>query len=255
MNIDTKTQIYGIIGDPVAHSKSPAMQNTFFKDFGINAVYLAFHVTGDNLPDVIAGFKKIEELRGFNVTIPHKVEIMKYLDEIDCIALKIGAVNTVVVNNGKWIGYNTDWYGVFKTLEENKIPNNVKTLIIGAGGASNGVIYGLQQFGISNIDITNRTAEKAAVCAEQFNIGTVDFASYKDKLDDYQMIINTTTVPFNDLILTFDKNVVYFDLKYYLEAMPDFCIDGKTMLYYQGAKAFELWTGKTVRNYDALQSR
>ncbi len=246
MNIDTKTQIYGIIGDPVAHSKSPAMQNKFFEDSGINAVYLAFHVTAGNLPDVIAGFKKIEELRGFNVTVPHKVEIMKYLDETDSVAQKIGAVNTVVVNNGKWIGYNTDWYGVFKTLEENKISANAKTLIIGAGGASNGVIYGLQQFGISDIDITNRTMEKAAAAAKQFNIGVTDFASYKDKLDDYQMIVNTTTVPFNELVLTFNKNVVYFDLKYYLESMPDFCIDGKIMLYYQGAKAFELWTGKTV---------
>lgn len=246
MNIDTKTQIYGIIGDPVVHSKSPAMQNNFFEDSGINAVYLAFHVTADNLPDVIAGFKKIEELRGFNVTVPHKVEIMKYLDETDPVAQKIGAVNTVVVNNGKWIGYNTDWYGVFKTLEENKISADAKTLIIGAGGASNGVIYGLQQFGISDIDITNRTMEKAATAAKQFNIGVTDFASYKDKLDDYQMIVNTTTVPFNELVLTFNKNVVYFDLKYYLESMPDFCIDGKTMLYYQGAKAFELWTGETV---------
>lgn len=246
MNIDTRTQIYGIIGDPVAHSKSPAMQNKFFEDSGINAVYLAFHVTADNLPDVIAGFKKIEELRGFNVTVPHKVEIMKYLDETDLVAQKIGAVNAVVVNNGKWIGYNTDWYGVFKTLEENKISVNAKTLIIGAGGASNGVIYGLQQFGISDIDITNRTMEKAAAAAKQFNIGITDFASYKDKLDDYQMIVNTTIVPFNELVLTFNKNVVYFDLKYYLESMPDFCIDGKTMLYYQGAKAFELWTGETV---------
>lgn len=248
MNIDTRTQIYGIIGDPVAHSKSPALQNKFFEDLGINAVYLAFHVTKDNLPAVAAGFKKIEELRGFNVTVPHKVEIMKYLDEVDSVAREIGAVNTVVANNGRWIGYNTDWYGVFKTLKENKISANVKTLIIGAGGASNAVIYGLKRFGILNIDITNRTKEKAAAVAEKCNIGIVDFSSYKDRLDDYQLIVNTTTVPFNDLVPHFNENAAYFDLKYYLESTPDFCIDGKTMLYYQGVKAFELWTGKTVAN-------
>lgn len=244
MNIDTKTQIYGIIGDPVEHSKSPEMQNKFFEDSGINAVYLSFHVTRDNLPDIVSGFRKIEELRGFNVTVPHKVEIMKYLEETDLVAQKIGAVNTVVVNNNRWIGYNTDWYGVLKTLEQNKISKNVKTLIIGAGGASNAVIYGLQQFGISDIDITNRTMKKAVEAAEKFDIGIAEFSSYKDKLDEYQMVVNTTTVPFNDLISDFNENTAYFDLKYYLESTPDFCIDGKTMLYYQGAMAFELWTGK-----------
>jgi hypothetical protein len=89
MNIDTKTQLYAIIGDPVEHSKSPAMQNEFFNNAGINAVYLAFHVKGEDLPDVAAGFKKLKELRGFNVTVPHKVEIMKYLDEVDSVAEKM----------------------------------------------------------------------------------------------------------------------------------------------------------------------
>lgn len=248
MDINTKTQIYAIIGDPVEHSKSPAMQNEFFCKTGINAVYLAFHVVKDNLQDVIGGFKKLEELRGFNVTVPHKVEIMKYIDELDPVAMKIGAVNTVVVKDGKWFGYNTDWYGVFKTLQKNNVPCNVKTLIIGAGGASNGVIYGLQQYGISEIAITNRTTEKAIAVAKQFDINVVDFASYKDELDDYQLIINTTTLPFGQMIPDFKNDVIYFDLKYYLESTPDFCIDGKAMLYYQGVKAFELWTGKIIED-------
>ena len=248
MNIDTKTQLYAIIGDPVEHSKSPAMQNEFFNNSGINAVYLAFHVKCEDLPDVVAGFKKLKELRGFNVTVPHKVEIMKYLDEIDSVAKKIGAVNTVVIDdNGKWLGYNTDWYGVFKTLEENKVSRDVKTLIIGAGGAANGVVYGLQEFGISDIAITNRTAEKAEVIAKLFDIKTLDFTSYKDKLNEYQLIINTTTIPFGKMVADFKKDAVYFDLKYYLESTPDFCIDGKTMLHYQGVKAFEYWTGEKIK--------
>jgi shikimate dehydrogenase len=223
------------------------MQNEFFNNAGINAVYLAFHVKGEDLPDVAAGFKKLKELRGFNVTVPHKVEIMKYLDEVDSVAEKIGAVNTVVIDdNGKWLGYNTDWYGVFKTLEENNVSRNLKTLIIGAGGAANGVVYGLQEFGISDIAITNRTAEKAEVIAKQFDIKTLDFTSYKDKLNEYQLVINTTTIPFGKMVADFKKDAVYFDLKYYLESTPDFCIDGKAMLYYQGVKAFELWTGKKI---------
>jgi shikimate dehydrogenase len=223
------------------------MQNEFFNNAGINAVYLAFHVKCEDLPDVVAGFKKLKELRGFNVTVPHKVEIMKYLDEVDSVAKKIGAVNTVVIDdNGKWLGYNTDWYGVFKTLEENNVSRNLKTLIIGAGGAANGVVYGLQEFGISDIAITNRTAEKAEVIAKQFDIKTLDFTSYKDKLNEYQLVINTTTIPFGKMVADFKKDVVYFDLKYYLESTPDFCIDGKAMLYYQGVKAFELWTGKKI---------
>ena len=181
------------------------------------------------------------------MTVPHKVEIMKYLDEVDSVAKKIGAVNTVVIDdNGKWLGYNTDWYGVFKTLEENKVSRDVKTLIIGAGGAANGVVYGLQEFGISDIAITNRTAEKAEVIAKQFDIKTLDFTSYKDKLNEYQLVINTTTIPFGKMVADFKKDVVYFDLKYYLESTPDFCIDGKAMLYYQGVKAFEYWTGKKI---------
>ena len=247
MNIDTKTQLYAIIGDPVEHSKSPTMQNEFFNNAGINAVYLAFHVKGEDLPDVVTGFKKLKELRGFNVTVPHKVEIMKYLDEVDSVAKKIGAVNTVVINNGKGFGYNTDWYGVFKTLEENKVSRDVKTLIIGAGGAANGVVYGLQEYGISDIAITNRTAEKAEVIAKLFDIKTLDFASYQDKLNEYQLVINTTTIPFGQMIADFKKDVVYFDLKYYLESTPDFCIDGKTMLHYQGVKAFEYWTGEKIK--------
>jgi shikimate dehydrogenase len=223
------------------------MQNEFFNNAGINAVYLAFHVKCEDLPDVVAGFKKLKELRGFNVTVPHKVEIMKYLDEVDSVAKKIGAVNTVVIDdNGKWLGYNTDWYGVFKTLEENNVSRNLKTLIIGAGGAANGVVYGLQEYGISDIAITNRTAEKAEVIAKQFDIKTLDFTSYKDKQNEYQLIINTTTIPFGKMVADFKKDAVYFDLKYYLESTPDFCIDGKAMLYYQGVKAFELWTGKKI---------
>lgn len=245
IEITPQTALYGIIGDPVKHSKSPTLQNHFFHSAGIDSIYFPFQVKKENLGTVLKGFRCFEELKGFNVTVPHKETISLYLDEIDPAAKTIGAVNTVQIENGKWIGYNTDWYGVKKTLELYRLTSESSVLIIGAGGASRSVIYALQAFGIQHISITNRTSEKSQTLAASFGIQHIDFTEHREKADSYDWIINTTTLGFSDLLPVFQKETVYFDLKYYLGSPPaDHFIDGKEMLLHQGARAFEIWTGQ-----------
>ncbi|OHD05361.1 MAG: shikimate dehydrogenase [Spirochaetes bacterium GWD1_27_9] len=242
MEITAKTLPTFIIGNPISHSKSPVFQNAAFNHCNINSVYLAINIEKNDFEAVIAGLKKIN-IFGMNITIPYKVDILKYVDELSEDAKLIGAVNTIEVLNGNWVGHNTDWYGVYKTLELNKLSPSQDCLIIGAGGATNGVIYGLQQYGVKNIAITNRTKDKAELIKDQFNIDLIDFEEYKSKIKNYSLIINTTSIDFNKLVDSFLEDKTYFDLKYYSGKidMPNY-IDGKIMLLYQGAKAFEIWT-------------
>lgn len=241
--IDAETKLYGIIGDPVSHSKSPHMHNAAFDFRSINAVYLAFNIKKEKLADALSGLKNITELKGFNVTVPHKTAVMEYLDAVDDVASVIGSVNTVKNENGLWKGYNTDYYGVVKTLENNGLDNNAKVLVIGAGGASPAVIYALQEYGFKQIDIVNRTESTAAELSAKFNIGLISFNDYREKSSDYGFIINTTTLSFSELLDNFYDDAVYFDLKYYKEAgtLIKKYIDGKDMLLYQACLSHKVW--------------
>jgi shikimate dehydrogenase len=233
-----------LIGNPVSHSKSPIFQNAGFQHSKINSTYLAVNVEKENFKKVMIGFKLID-IYGMNVTIPYKTSIIEFVDELSEEAKKIGAINTIEVVNKKWIGHNTDWYGVLKTLENNKVSNKLNVLIIGAGGAANGVIYGLQKYGIKNIAITNRSIEKAVTIKEQFKVELVDYNDYRNRVKFYSMIINATSINFNELVDNFENEKIYFDLKYYSEKIKarNF-IDGSDMLLYQGIKSFEIWTKK-----------
>jgi shikimate dehydrogenase len=239
---DSRTLLTLLIGHPVSHSKSPVFQNAAFKKNGVNSVYVAVDIERENFKEVAGSLKKID-LFGINVTVPYKSDILEFIDELKDDARIINSVNTIEIKDKKWIGHNTDWYGVFKTLEKRKIHKTHNILIIGSGGATNGVIYGLQKYGIKNITITNRTFEKAKSVQKYFNVDIIDFEKYKRLVKNYSMIINTTTLKFNDLIDEFDDKTVYYDLKYYT-GKPDAknYIDGKDMLLYQGAKSFEIWT-------------
>ena len=138
------------------------MLNRAFQEAGINAVYAAFHVRPEELGDAVRGIRALG-YRGINVTIPHKVEVMQYLDEIDEGARIVGAVNTIVNESGKLIGYNTDGIGYVRSLkEETGIELKGKSvLLLGAGGAARGVAYALAKEGASRIYIANRTKERA----------------------------------------------------------------------------------------------
>lgn len=240
--ITATSDLYLLIGNPVSHSLSPIFQNAAFDYYKINGVYIAIKIEKNDFDTVINGLKRLD-IKGINVTIPYKIDILKYLDEIDEEAKKINSVNTIEIKDKKWIGHNTDWYGVLKTLEINKIKKNSKTLIIGAGGATNGVIYGLQKYGITNILITNRSIEKAKEISKIFDVEVIDFEKYLNEIHKFNFIINTTSIEFKDLIEETNKDSVYFDIKYYSDSLKD-ChfIEGKDMLLYQGAKSFEIWT-------------
>ncbi|MBA2846823.1 shikimate dehydrogenase [Methanococcus maripaludis] len=261
--IDSKTKLVGLIGHPVDHSFSPIMHNAAIKDLKINYRYFAFDVSEENLKDVVVGAKALN-FRGFNVTIPHKLNIMKYLDEIDCDAEAIGAVNTVKIENGKAIGYNTDGIGVKKALEEKTgILINKNILIIGAGGASRAVSFELAKD--NNLTIVNRNIEKAENLSKEISRklkkeNPLNYGGLDINIENFDIIINTTPVgmyphtevepviPLNNI----KKDAVVMDLIYnplepvFLKEAKKYgakTINGIGMLVYQGAVSFEIWTG------------
>jgi shikimate dehydrogenase len=234
-----------LIGHPVSHSKSPLMQNAAFRKEKIKSVYLALDISPEKFDETIRGLKNLN-IFGMNVTLPYKVDILKHLDRMSADAEAIGSVNTIEINDGKWIGHNTDWFGVYKSLEHFKINNTKKVFIIGAGGASNGLIFGLKKYGFKNITITNRTMSKAEELANKFSIKLSDYKNLLEDIKKNDFIINCTTLSFKELIgKLYDKEKIYYDLKYYNEK-PNIknYIDGSIMLIYQGAEAFRIWTKK-----------
>lgn len=242
--IKATTKPVYLLGNPIEHSNSPLMQNAALSHHGIDSVYLALNIERGDFDTVAAGLKRLEIL-GMNITLPYKKDIMRFADELSEEAAQIDAVNTIVVDRGRWIGHNTDWYGVYKTLQNKEVAKGHKVLLIGAGGASNGTVYGLKKYGFKHIAITNRTMEKAEAVASIMDINTLDFSELEHSLDSYSLIVNSTTLPFDTLLSNIDPEKVYFDLKYYSGSLdiPHF-IDGSEMLLFQGARSFELWTGK-----------
>ena len=263
--IDAKTKVIGLIGHPVEHSFSPIMHNAAFKDKGLNYVYVAFDVLPENLKYVIDGAKALG-IVGFNVTIPHKIEIMKYLDEIDRDAQLIGAVNTIKIENGRAIGYNTDGIGARKALEEEIGKVKDKNIIIyGAGGAARAVAFELAKN--NNIIIANRTIEKAEKLAKEIaeKLGKefgreVKFDSLDADLEGVDIVINATPIGMYpnvnvEPIVKADKlreDMVVMDLIYNpletvllkeAKKVGAKAINGLGMLIYQGAIAFKIWTG------------
>ncbi len=241
--INSNTNLYCIIGHPVFHSKSPLIHNKWFETYGINGSYLAFDLGENPNFEKITDFFRMFNIPGANITIPYKTKVIDFLDEIDETAGHIGSVNTIKNVNGKLTGYNTDYYGVLKTLEINNIKNNIKTLIIGAGGATNAVVYALKKYGIGDISITNRTMSTAETLALKFDISVKPFNFNDNLTSGYDLVINTTPIEFNEILPCFNKNTIYFDLKYYKGKIPtDKYIDGKLMLLYQAEESFKIWT-------------
>ena len=165
---------FAVIGDPIAQSKSPEMHNAWYEQGNVDATYIPIHVKPEQLQQAVASFKLLGA-SGWNVTIPHKQTIIPFLDELDELAKKMGAVNTVVrTAQGKLKGYNTDGPGFVKSLEE-AIGHKKRTepvLLIGAGGAARGIAFALQMAGYENITIANRTVEKAQQLVDELNAGT-----------------------------------------------------------------------------------
>jgi len=252
--IDTGTCLFGLFGDPVAHSLGPAMHNRALAHAGIDAVYLAFRVR--DLEKAMAGVRALP-LAGVSITIPHKVAVMDLLDEIDPEARAIGAVNTVINRGGRLAGCNTDAWGALKALEEKISPSGRTVALIGAGGAARAIGYGLVKSG-ARLLILNRSPERgralAGALGAEFHL-----------LDEFErlrpeVVINATSVgmaPDSSAMVVdpavLEPGTVVMDIVYnpletaFLRAAGAAgcrVVDGLAMFVYQGARQFELWTGR-----------
>ncbi|MBO6178083.1 MAG: shikimate dehydrogenase [Selenomonadaceae bacterium] len=264
--INGATKLLGIIGCPVAHSMSPVMQNAALEDANLNYVYVPLEVSRDSLKEAVTGLRAAN-FRGWNVTIPHKSAIMPLLDKISDDAKMLGAVNTVVNDNGKLFGYNTDVTGFLAGLQEaNFNAAGKKVCVIGAGGAARAVLWGLLKEKAGNIVVAVRDKAKGLSFIGGFtaykNLSVCDFSEdeYKNALKTADLIVNTTPLgmypnvdemPCVDFSLLRDDALVY-DVIYtpaetkLLRTAKEHNLktqNGETMLVMQGVAAFSLLTG------------
>jgi shikimate dehydrogenase len=267
MKLTGKTKIIGIFGDPIEHSLSPIMHNAAFSSLNIDYSYIPFNVHGKDLGNAVQAVRSLN-LIGCNITIPHKEEVLKYLDELSPEAELIGAVNTIVNVDNKLIGYNTDGAGFYRSMVEvmGYQPKDKKVLIIGTGGASRAVCFQLALEGVGESILTNRNLQKAENLAEEIvkkTTAKVKVTSFDDSLNNViseaDIIIDTTPIGMypridEEPIINPDyisSSAVVCDLVYNpykttllqrAEAKGCKVVPGIGMLIYQGAIGFEKWT-------------
>ncbi len=258
---------YCLIGDPVNHSLSPLIHNSAFASLGLNYSYITFKVTSAELPGAVDSLRKIN-IAGFNVTIPHKTNIINYIDDLNSDAKEAGAVNTINNVSGRFIGYNTDIYGITTPIENRNIDlKNKDILILGAGGSCRAALVGLSKIkGINCINIINRDqvrlknviklGKDLGLCCSPHDYS--DEQNLKNLTANSKLIINTTSIGLNNELSPlkfdfFDKDSFVFDIVYrpvYTNLLKNAkqaganLIFGYEMLLYQAVKAFEIWTGK-----------
>jgi shikimate dehydrogenase len=262
LKISGKTKVFGLLGWPVEHSLSPAMHNAAFECLGLDCCYLTFPVKPEHLKDAVKAVRALN-LAGVNVTVPHKEKVIPFLDKVDKEAAFIGAVNTIVNQSasggGKLIGYNTDGRGFMKLLSEARISvKNKNVLILGAGGASRAIGYYLCRSAskLFLYDIDKKKAGKLIGDLNKIN-NNVFPAGNINNLDKYDVIINATPLglkkggPLPVDINLLKPRLVVCDLIYkntplLQKASRKGCktLNGLGMLLWQGAFAFELWTGR-----------
>ncbi|MDH5202021.1 MAG: shikimate dehydrogenase [Nitrospirota bacterium] len=258
MKLSGKTKITGLFGYPVEHTLSPAMHNAAFDELGIDYCYVAFPVHPDSLKDAVRSIRALN-LSGVNITIPHKEKVIPFLDKVDEEASFIGAVNTIVNSQGKLVGYNTDGRGFIQSLSESGISLEGKiVLVLGAGGASRAISYYLCQKAVELIvcDIDRGKTENLIQDLKKIrdNISSVDTIVNAER---YDIIINATPLglknedplPLHTSLLNPNQTVcdlIYKKTQLLQDASQKGCttLNGLGMLLWQGAFAFELWTGK-----------
>ena len=258
MKVTGKTKITGIFGYPVEHTLSPAMHNAAFEALGLNYCYIPFSVHPDQLSAAVEAIRALN-LRGVNITIPHKERVMPMLDTIDDEASFIGAINTIVSSGGKLKGYNTDGRGFMRSLSESGIDvKDRDVLIIGAGGAARAIGFYLARKAKA-LYIYGRTPERGERLALDLkkvseNVSTIPDIS---SVDRFHVIINATplglkdgdTMPLDASVLQREHivcDLIYGDTRFLREASKRGCttLNGLGMLLWQGVFAFELWTGR-----------
>jgi len=262
--MQSQVKTYCIIGDPVHHSLSPAMHNAAFNSLHLNCTYIAFRVPKGQLEESINALRAID-IAGFNVTLPHKVEIMGFMNYLDSSAEKATAVNTVHNVDGILKGYNTDIFGFIEPLRKRNVNfNGMNILLLGAGGSARAVIAGFSEMkGINKITIANRTLEKARQLAKKgtdlgLECQVTEMDNIKDIAVKSHLIVNTTSIGMDEekeeSLIGYEhisKNTIVYDIVYkpvvtnLLEnaryAGAD-VVYGYEMLLEQGARAFEIWT-------------
>ena len=262
-------KLYGIFGYPLGHTVSPAIQNRAFEICKLKAIYFAFERPPARFRFLMRNRKSLV-LDGFNVTVPFKEIIIPYLDQLSREAKIVGAVNTVKKQNGRWLGYNTDIAGFLAGLRKIGFKLRGKSaVILGAGGSARAIVYALAQNGVREISIVNRTGSRAQNLIRKFRrlLPKVQWTACDFKSDNWRhalsrahLLVNTTKVGLkkNDPLLVSKKlfpkrRILVYDLIYKPRQTPLLhvaaqlghqVINGETMLLYQGAKAFEIWTGK-----------
>lgn len=265
MVIKGSTKVVGLIGEPVEHSFSPPMHNEAFKTLGLDYVYVPFNVSPNNLKSAIEGANSLN-IQGLNVTIPHKINVINYLNELDPIAELIGAVNTIDFKNLK--GYNTDGIGCIRAIEEVTKIKDKNIVVAGAGGAARAIVFYLAKYGAEEVNILNRNLKKAENLASDLlasnlisNVNSSDISEISKFISDADILIDTTPIGMhpnvsdepivkaadiheelvvNDIVYNPNETVL---LKEAIKANAK-VVYGIKMLLYQGAESFKIWTGR-----------
>ncbi len=257
------TKLFLLLGNPVSHSFSPRLHNTGFQALGLNMIYLALTIEPNQLANAVKGIRALN-IGGANITIPFKESIIPFLDDLEPIAKKIGAVNTLVNVKDTFVGYNTDVTGFLETLQAHQFNLEEKrVLLLGAGGAARAIAWALIER-IDSLIIANRTSRRAIdlqnSLVESGNVLWTPWSKVVEACKKSDLIVNSTSVglannpSFNFLSkLSPPKSALIFDLVYSKEETPlvrYMCkkgikaIDGKEMLVRQALAAFELWIGQ-----------
>ncbi|MDE1763499.1 MAG: shikimate dehydrogenase [Thaumarchaeota archaeon] len=265
------TRTFAVIGDPIDHSLSPALHNASFGFLRLDCTYIAYRIPKGELDASIADLKKIG-IAGFNVTIPHKVDMMRLLDEADYECKTVGATNTVVNTDGRLKGYNTDVEGFLDPIRKKNIDcRDSDVLVIGSGGAARAIVAGFAKEKARKITITNRTQENAEnIVKFARQIGTeseyVDLARAGDIASSFKLIVNATSVGLKGMGLPIStknitKNSIVYDIVYMPVETPLIqqakeqgatIIYGWEMLLAQAMKSFEIWIGRPAP-YEAMK--
>ena len=263
---------YAVIGDPIDHSLSPNIHNAAFRHLELEHTYIAYKIPTGELAAGIDALKAIK-IAGFNVTVPHKIEMMKFLDEMDTTCKVIGAVNTVLNDNGKLKGYNTDMIGFLDPIKKKNLTiKDSQVMLLGAGGAARAIVTAMVKEKASKITIVNRTQENANKLADFAkkiggNVDTISIHEANKLITDYKFIINSTSIgmrnePSPISTENIGKNSIVYDIVYQpinTDLIKKSKENGATIIYgyemllSQAACSFEIWH-KMEAPYDAMKN-
>ncbi len=278
MEINGKTRTCGLLGNPVEHTQSPVIHNTLAQEMGINMTYVPFFVDNGQLEMAVKGAFGLN-LLGMNVTVPYKKDVIAYLDDIDGLAKKIGAVNTLVRTDNGYKGYNTDITGLLRAMKSDGVSiKDEEIIILGAGGVGRAVTYMCAANGAHRIYLLNRDDAKAEAVAAEVNrelrtesvtpMALSDYKKILTGLENRYVVIQCTSVglaPDTDKVVIADSDFYHYikygyDLIYapwetkfmkLVRANGGLAYNGLKMLLYQGIDAFELWNDCKVSDKDA----